>query len=167
MGVCTKTGDKGQTSLYTGERVDKASLRVETYGVVDELGSALAMARAFCQDSTVREKVFALQKQASLLMADLASLGQEPLIGSQEVAAIEKEIEELESTLPPLKAFVIPGDTKGGAMLDLARTIARRAERRALELSSKESVHESDRLFLNRISDYCFILMRLEDKFSQ
>ena len=166
MGVCTKTGDKGQTSLYTGERVDKASLRVESYGIVDELGSALAMARAFCQNEMVREKVFALQKQASLLMADLASLGQEPLIGSKEVAGIEKEIEEMEASLPPLKTFIIPGDTKGGAMLDLARTTARRAERRVLALAAKENVHETDRLFLNRISDYCFLLMRLEDKSS-
>ena len=163
MGVYTKTGDKGQTSLYTGERVDKASLRVDAYGTVDELDSALALARAFCEKEDVRQKVFALQKQISLLMADLASLNSEPLIKESHVTALEKEMDEMEAALPPLKSFVIPGDTRGGAALDLARTTARRAERRVLELAAKESVHEADRLFLNRISDYCFLLMRQED----
>ena len=75
MGVYTKTGDKGQTSLYSGERVDKDSLRVETYGTIDEMNSALGMARAFCENEEVKGLILMLQKDVSLFMADLASIG--------------------------------------------------------------------------------------------
>ena len=163
MGVYTKTGDEGKTSLYTGERVAKQSLRVSTYGAVDEAGSALAMARAFSENPKVKEKIHALQKLLPLLMADLASLGQEPMITSEHVAALEQEMDKIEAALPPLRCFVIPGDTKAGAMLDLARTTVRRAERLFCELSESEPVHQEDRLFLNRLSDYCFLLMREEE----
>ena len=163
MGVYTKTGDHGQTGLYSGERVDKASARVEAYGTVDEANSALAMARAFCTQPQTAAKILPLQKKLSLLMADLASIGREPCLTAEDVKAMEREIDEMESMLPPLQAFIVPGDTKGGAMLDLARTMIRRAERRFLELARTEDVHEVDRLFLNRISDYCFMLMRLEE----
>lgn len=163
MGVYTKTGDEGKTSLYTGERVEKCSLRVRTYGTVDEADSALAMARAFSQNAEVKKKLFALQKLMPMLMADLASIGQEPMIQMEQVEALERQMDEIEAALPPLRCFVIPGDTKAGAMLDLARTVTRRAERLFCELSRTEEVHREDRLFLNRLSDYCFLLMRMED----
>ena len=163
MSVYTKTGDEGKTSLYTGERVKKHSLRVSTYGAVDEAGSALAMARAFAENPSVREKILALQKLLPQLMADLASLGQDPMIKQEHVAALEGEMDKIEAALPPLRAFVIPGDTKAGAMLDLARTTARRAERLLCELAESEPVHREDRLFMNRLSDYCFLLMREEE----
>ena len=163
MGVYTKTGDKGQTSLYTGERVDKDSLRVETYGTIDEMNSALAMARAFSRSEEVKTLILMLQKDVSLFMADLASLGQEPHIKETQVKDLENEMDEIEAKLGPLRSFVVPGDTQGGAALDLARTIARRAERQMLRLARQEPVHETDRLYINRLSDYCFMLMRLED----
>lgn len=164
MGVYTKTGDKGETGLYTGERVKKSSLRVEAYGTVDELDSALAMARAFCRKEESRQKIFALQKLLPLLMADLASMGQEPMIKKEHVDQLEHDMDEMEAALPPLKAFLIPGDTQGGASLDVARTVARRAERCFCRLAEAESTHEEDRIFLNRISDYCFLLMRTEEQ---
>lgn len=164
MGVYTKTGDKGETGLYTGERVKKSSLRVEAYGTVDELDSALAMARAFCRKEEIRQKIFALQKLLPLLMADLASMGQEPMIKKEHVDQLEHDMDEMEAALPPLKAFLIPGDTQGGASLDFARTVARRAERCFCRLAEAESTHEEDRIFLNRISDYCFLLMRTEEQ---
>ncbi|TYZ24914.1 cob(I)yrinic acid a,c-diamide adenosyltransferase [Selenomonas ruminis] len=163
MSVTTKTGDKGMTSLYTGERVDKGCLRVEVYGTIDEAGSALSMARAFAQKPEVKDRILALQKQLSLLMADFASLGKTPYITAETVADIEGAIAALEEKLPPLNCFLIPGDTKAGAMLDMARTIARRAERAACRLAQETPVAESDRLFLNRVSDYCFLLMRCEE----
>ena len=163
MGVYTKTGDHGQTGLYSGERVDKASVRVEAYGTVDEANSALALARAFCTKPQVAAKILPLQKKLSLLMADLASIGKEPYLTGEDVRVLEQEIDEMEAVLPPLRAFIVPGDTKGGAMLDLARTMIRRAERRFLELARTEEVHEADQLFLNRSSDYCFMLLRLEE----
>lgn len=163
MGVYTKTGDKGQTSLYTGQRVDKDSLRVETYGIIDEMNSALAMARAFVKSEEVKTYVHMLQKDVSLLMADLASLETEPYIKEQQIKNLEQEMDEIEAKVGPLRSFVVPGDTQGGAMLDMARTIARRAERQMLRLAKAEEVHETDRLYINRLSDYCFMLMRLED----
>ncbi|MBR0283675.1 MAG: ATP:cob(I)alamin adenosyltransferase, partial [Selenomonadaceae bacterium] len=111
MGVYTKTGDEGKTSLYTGERVEKCSLRVRTYGTVDEADSALAMARAFSQNAEVKKKLFALQKLMPMLMADLASIGQEPMIQMEQVEALERQMDEIEAALPPLRCFVIPGDT--------------------------------------------------------
>ncbi len=164
MSVYTKTGDKGQTSLYTGERVEKNSRRVETYGTIDEANSALAAARAFSEKDEVREKIFALQKLLSLLMADLASKDKPALIRAEHVDFIEKEMDKIEGDLPPLKEFIVPGNTRAGAFLDLARTVIRRAERRFLALTDEELTHETNRLFLNRLSDYCFLLMRLEEQ---
>ena len=163
MGVYTKTGDKGQTSLYTGERVNKDSLRVETYGIVDEMNSALGMARAFCENEEVKTLLYMLQKDVSLFMADLASLGQPPQITEMNISEMEDEMDRIEGIVGPLRKFLVPGDTKGGAMLDLARTVARRAERQMLRLAREEEVHEVDRLYINRLSDYCFMLMRFEE----
>ena len=164
MSIYTKTGDDGTTGLYTGERVPKDSLRVQVYGTIDEANSALAMSRAFARDAEVKDKIYKLQKLMPLLMADLASLNQQPMIKSENISEIEADIDAMEAELPPLRAFVIPGDSQAGAFLDLARTITRRAERLFLTLSKSEQTHEVDRLLLNRLSDYCFMLMRLEDK---
>ena len=163
MAVYTKTGDAGLTSLYTGERVEKNCLRVQTYGAIDEADSALGLARAFAEIAEVREKILAAQKLLPRLMADFASLNREPIITFDDVKNLEAEMDALESSLPPLREFIIPGASKGGAFLDLARTITRRAERLACELSKSEKVHEVDKIFLNRLSDYCFLLMRCED----
>ena len=163
MSVTTKTGDKGQTSLFTGERVDKDSLRVEVYGTIDEVDAALAMARAFSEKDEVTKRIYGVQQKLGRLMADFASLGKEPLITAADVMAMEDDIAVLEDALPEQNSFIIPGDTKAGAMLDHARTVVRRAERLAIRLAKTEAVAESDRLFLNRLSDYCYLLMRLEE----
>lgn len=163
MKIYTKTGDAGLTSLYTGERVEKNSLRVQVYGAIDEADSALGIARAFVEVDEVREKIFALQKILPRLMADFASLNREATITADDVAKLESDMDALENSLPPLREFLIPGASKGGAFLDLARTITRRAERLACELAKSERVHEVDKIFLNRLSDYCFLLMRRED----
>lgn len=163
MKIYTKTGDAGLTSLYTGERVEKNSLRVQVYGAIDEADSALGLSRAFVQRDDVRAKIFAVQKLLPRLMADFASLNRESLITSADVSQLESDMDALENSLPPLKEFLVPGNTQGGAFLDLARTVTRRAERLACELAKSEPVHESDKIFLNRLSDYCFLLMRRED----
>lgn len=163
MGVYTKTGDQGTTGLLTGERVDKDSLRVEAYGSIDEMNSALAMARALCKNTRVTEKIFQLQKLNMMLMADLASVSGDRFIDVSHIALLEKAIDDIEEILPPLASFVTPGDTPGGAALDMARTTARRAERRALTLSKSETVNETVLIVLNRLSDLCFMLMRLEE----
>ena len=164
MSIYTKTGDAGETGLYTGERVRKSSLRVAVYGTVDELDSVLGLARAFVAKAEVRERVLALQKKLPALMADLASRAQEAMIAEADVAAIEQAMDELEGRLPPLTSFLVPGDTQGGAALDHARTVTRRAERLFCRLSEEEEVPDTDRRYLNRLSDYCFLLMRLEEQ---
>lgn len=163
MKVYTKTGDEGMTSLFTGERVEKDSPRVEVYGTVDEINSALAMARSFADNDALREKILELQKLLPHLMADLASTNRPALITFEDVKNLENEIDLLDKNLPPLKNFVIPGDTKTGAFLDLARTVTRRAERTLYKLSHFEAIYEVDRIFLNRLSDYLFMLMRTAD----
>ena len=164
MGVYTKTGDARTTSLYTGQRVPKNSLRVKSYGTVDELSSALGMARAFCQNEKVTACLLQLQKNNGLLMADLASLDQEPMITEAMITELERTIDIIDAELPPMTSFLIAGETQGGAFLDLARTVARRAERAVLDLAEAEPVAEVDRKYLNRLSDLCFMLMRAEEK---
>ncbi len=166
MKIYTKTGDSGETSLFTGERINKDTPRVGTYGVVDEANSALGMARAFSEIPAVKQKIYDLQKILPRLMADLASLNRPAKITESDVKQLEDEMDEMDKNLPPLKNFIIPGDTKAGAMLDLARTIIRRAERNFYNLARLEAVHEVDGLFLNRLSDYCFMLMRVEEHFT-
>ena len=164
MSIYTKTGDAGETGLYTGERVRKSSLRVAVYGTVDELDSVLGLARASVAKAEVRERVLVLQKKLPALMADLASRAQEAMIAEADVAALEQAMDELEGRLPPLTSFLVPGDTQGGAALDHARTVTRRAERLFCRLAEEEEVHDTDRRYLNRLSDYCILHMRLEEQ---
>ena len=164
MGVTTKTGDKGQTRLFTGESIAKDDLRVETYGTIDQLTSVIGMARAFATNQRVKDDLFAVQKQLGMLMADFASRGQKPMITEEMVQEIEAEISSIEGSLPPLTKFLVPGETQAEAFLDFARTTARMAERRAWSLSRRGTVEDVDLRYLNRLSDYMFILMRLENQ---
>lgn len=163
MSITTKTGDNGETSLLTGERVKKSGLRVDTYGTLDEVDSALGLARAFSDKDDVAERILKLQRKLPALMADFASCGTEPRITMEDVREIESWCDDVESDLPEEHAFIIPGGSQSGAMLDLARTTARRAERCACRLAESEEVAASDRIYLNRLSDYCYLLMRLEE----
>ncbi|WP_296953958.1 cob(I)yrinic acid a,c-diamide adenosyltransferase [uncultured Dialister sp.] len=160
--VYTRTGDKGKTSLYTGERVSKGSLRVETYGTVDEADSVLGEARAFASHDNVKETIFKLQKELWLLMADIASVGKEPNITPEHVTNLEHIIDQYTDSLAPLNHFIVPGDTQSASFLDVARTVVRRAERDMWRLSENEDVHEVDIRYLNRLSDLCFTLARYE-----
>ena len=163
MSITTKTGDNGETSLLTGERVKKSGLRVDTYGTLDEVDSALGLARAFSDKDDVAERILTLQRKLPALMADFASCGTESRITMEDVREIESWCDDVESDLPEEHAFIIPGGSQSGAMLDLARTTARRAERCACRLAEAEEVAASDRIYLNRLSDYCYLLMRLEE----
>lgn len=162
MKIYTKTGDKGETSLYSGERVPKESPRVEAYGTIDELDSALGMARALCGQEEVRAAVYDLQKLLWAVMAEVATIGGEARITAAEVAAAEQVIDRFDAGLPPLTAFVVPGDTPGSAALDLARTVARRAERQLWRVAREEPVGEHVLILVNRLSDLCFTLARAE-----
>ena len=153
--VYTRTGDKGTTGLYTGERVPKQSMRVEAYGTVDEISSALGLARATVRREDVRETIYKVQQLLMSLMADIASLNlPEPYIKEEHV--------KFDNMLQPLSHFIIPGGTPGSAALDIARTTTRRAERCLLRLSETEEVNQQVLICLNRLSDLCFILSRVE-----
>lgn len=162
--VYTRTGDKGKTSLYTGERVSKGSLRVETYGTIDEADSVLGMARAFSIHSNVKETVFKVQKELWLLMADIASLDKVANITDEHVTELENIIDRYTDSLVPLDHFLVPGETQSSSFLDVARTVVRRAERNMWRLSETEPVHETGIRYLNRLSDLCFTLSRYESE---
>ena len=164
MKIYTKTGDKGTTGLYTGQRVDKDSLRVEAYGNVDEINSALGMARAHVKNDEVRHTILELQKMLmQRVMSDLASIGQESsYTGEKDIAWLEQLIDGFTSRLAPLKRFIIPGDNPGAAALDVARTTTRRAERQLWRLYRQEKFDENLIVALNRLSDLCFTLSRVE-----
>jgi cob(I)alamin adenosyltransferase len=167
MKIYTKTGDKGSTGLYTGQRVDKDSLRVETYGNVDEINSALGMARALVKNEEVRNTILELQKLLmQRVMSDLASIGAPSYTTGQDVAHLEGLIDSIANRLEPLNHFIIPGDNPGAAALDVARTTARRAERQLWRLSRQEEVHGDLIVVLNRLSDLCFMLSRAETEMS-
>ena len=170
MKIYTKTGDKGTTSLLTGERVKKSSLQVEAYGIVDETNSALGIARASATKPDVAPTILKIQKMLALLMAELASNPNDKnnrYITKEHVTELEALIDQFDQKLKPLKCFILPGDSMSGAFLDLARTTARRAERQVLRLfetPSEGSIIEDNNILtvLNRLSDLCFILSRVE-----
>lgn len=163
--VYTRTGDKGTTGLYTGERVAKQSLRVEAYGTVDEISSALGLARTSVKREDVRETILEVQKLLMSLMADIASLNlPEPYIKEDHVKLFESTIDKYDALLQPLAHFIIPGGSLGAAALDIARTTTRRAERCLLRLAETEEVNPHVLVCLNRLSDLCFILARVENE---
>lgn len=163
--VYTKTGDTGTTGLYTGERVPKSSLRVEAYGIIDELQAFIGLARAYAENARVQVELYDLERTLWTLMADIASLNKAPDVTDQQVRHLEKVIDKFDEKLEPLFNFVVPGDKRSSAYLHVARTIARRAERALWRvLDSGESVHESNLRYLNRLSDLCFILCRVEEE---
>ena len=148
--ITTKGGDKGTTSLANGERVAKDDRRVELYGTVDECQAALGMARAFCEDGKTAEDIYFIEDYLFGAMAYFAKCDYDepdPMI-------LESMSDRVKDALPDeTMAFVRPGDTKCGAALHLARTIARRAERAATPLFRDGEISEQSYKFLNRLSD--------------
>jgi cob(I)alamin adenosyltransferase len=168
MKIYTKTGDKGTTGLYTGQRVDKDSVRVEAYGNVDEINSALGMARALAKHTEVRQAILELQKLLmQRVMSDLASMGERTVYTTEkDVTRLEEFIDSFDAQLSPLNHFIIPGDNPGAAALDVARTTTRRAERQVWRLSRQEKINGILLIVLNRLSDLCFTLSRVETEIS-
>ncbi len=169
--IYTKTGDDGTTGLGSGERRWKFDLRVDAYGTVDEANSAIGMARVYTQIShpEIDAMLSRIQNDMFDLGADLATpdkgekLAYEPLrILASQVTRIERDIDALNANIPPLRSFILPGGSPAAAALHLARTIARRAERLMVELSSKpdEKVSRTAIEYINRVSDFLFVAAR-------
>jgi cob(I)alamin adenosyltransferase len=161
--VYTRAGDKGETSLVGGARVSKASLRVEAYGEVDELNSVIGLARARTQDQEISETLGVIQNDLFTLGADLASPSEidVPRIDASFVERIEEWADRFLEQIKPLREFVLPGGSEAGATLHLARTVARRAERRVVALSENEQLNPETIAYLNRLSDLLFIIARV------
>lgn len=172
MKIYTRTGDRGDTGLFGGARVSKASKRVAAYGTVDELNAALGLARAHGLSASIDAVLALLQVELFTLGAELATVpGKEEslgiaLLGEAHIHALEKLIDESEAVLDPLKNFVLPGGDLGASALHLARTVCRRAEREVVELRQIEPVREEVVVYLNRISDLLFSLARGQNKAS-
>ncbi len=165
--IYTKTGDKGKTSLFNGERVSKNSLRVNCYGTLDELNSIIGIAICYIPDDTdLKSDLTNLSKTLFTFATDLASPFNPPpkfeihRINADDIAAIEKMIDEYTGKLPKMQSFILPGGSKGAAFLHQARTVSRRAERLMVELSETEDLGEFVPVYINRISDYLFTAAR-------
>jgi cob(I)alamin adenosyltransferase len=163
--IYTKTGDNGSTSLFGGKRTTKDSLRIEAYGTVDELNSALAVARSLGPKLELDEILALIQNDLFILGADLATpLGTKSAhvmrIQQDQVASLEQIIDRLEIRLQPLSTFILPGGSQIASNLHLARTICRRAERFVVKLSRKEKIGPVCTVYLNRLSDLLFVVAR-------
>ncbi len=169
MKIYTTSGDQGETSLYGGRRVPKDSLRIETYGTVDELNSALGVARSWKPGKEIDEVLARLQNNLFVLGADLATpedkrSGDIERIKSADISELERVIDDLDFRLKPLTSFILPGGSHLAAQLHLARTICRRAERLSVRLFREESIEFTCIVFLNRLSDLLFVLARYANK---
>ncbi len=161
MSISTKTGDKGQTSLWSGERVGKDDLRVDAYGTLDELDAHIGEARHYVKQQDIAALLTDVQNKLYRVMGQLASKSKEYVIPicPSDAEALTEQIHAYEQEIG-LKGFVIPGSILASAKLDICRTIARRAERRIIALSRHEEVAPAVMEFCNRLSDFFFILAR-------
>ena len=165
MSIATKRGDGGETGLAGGIRVSKSSLRVETYGTVDELNSALGLARSMCDDADLRERTKRIQRElfriGSALATPPASSKPQVPVQPESVEELTGQVHELEATEGLLSDWSLPGETVAGAAYDLARTVCRRAERYVVRLmESGEAVEPNILAYLNRLSDLLWLFAR-------
>jgi cob(I)alamin adenosyltransferase len=167
--IYTRTGDKGETALGSGERVSKADLRIAAYGTVDETNAALGVVRLYTKDMKLDAMLARIQNELFDLGADLCvpDRGQvfehEPLrIAPKQYERLENEIDELNAELSPLRSFVLPGGHAVAAQLHVCRTVCRRAERLIVELAGREGEHVSEGAiaYINRLSDFFFVASR-------
>jgi cob(I)alamin adenosyltransferase len=159
--IYTRTGDDGTTGLGDGSRVAKDSLRVEAFGTVDELNSAIGVLLATPDlPSGVSASLTEVQHELFDLGGELCIPGHQA-ISAEHVTRLEKSLDEFNDTLPPLKEFILPGGGPAAAACHLARAIARRAERRVWTLFQAESVSPEVPKYLNRLSDLLFVLARV------
>lgn len=165
MKIYTKTGDKGQTSLIGGTRVPKYHLRIETYGTVDELNSYIGL--IMCQNIEAHDQQLLKEIQDRLFTVG-ASLAADPEkskmkipdLHDSDITLLEYEMDRMNETLPPLKHFVLPGGNTVVSYCHIARCVCRRAERLTVELAENSFVDEHVTIYLNRLSDYLFVLAR-------
>ncbi len=164
--IYTKTGDSGMTSLVGGVRVAKTHERLEAYGTVDELNSHIGLLMSLIDDNGLREQLTEIQCNLFVVGSYLATDTEQTALCSQSVVqpemveAMERLIDDMDSTLPQLCAFVLPAGTQAAAQCHVCRTVCRRAERRILALCENISIDSNVIAYINRLSDYLFVLAR-------
>ncbi len=176
MKIYTKTGDQGQTSLLGGERVSKAHDRINAYGTVDELNSQLGLLRDQDVNTARIQFLVEIQERLFTIGASLAAVpGKKnivkPDLVPEDIAKLEQSIDAMDGSLPPMKNFILPGGHSAVSICHITRCVCRRAERLVILLSESEPVDELIVQYLNRLSDYLFVLgrkmaqeLRIEEK---
>ncbi|WP_314138169.1 two-domain cob(I)yrinic acid a,c-diamide adenosyltransferase PduO [Buttiauxella noackiae] len=168
MAIYTRTGDTGSTTLFSGQRVSKAHPRVETYGTLDELNATMSLCRCAVKSTDSRTLLEAIQQQIFWFCAELACESETPVpsqryISTEEIIALEQSIDVAMGQVAEVHSFIVPGRGEAAARLHVARTLARRAERRLVELAVHVTVRQVLLRYINRLSDCLFALARLED----
>jgi len=168
MKIYTRTGDDGSTGLIGGDRVPKSDARIECYGTVDELNAALGLA-IVASPTELRDPLLTIQNELFVIGSHLAapddvSRANLPDLDEQIVTRLEMQIDEAQGDLPPLRQFILPGGCECAARLHLARTICRRAERLLVNFAQDRPVSPIILTYLNRLSDWIFVMARLANK---
>jgi cob(I)alamin adenosyltransferase len=164
MKIYTKTGDEGTTALFGGKRVQKDDIRIEAYGTVDELNSFIGLLNASFQEATQNYFLSEVQKRLFTIGANLASDPEKkmitPDIKNDDIQTLENAMDTMDQLLEPLKNFILPGGDTVIAQAHICRTICRRVERRVITLNNVSQVDPAIIIYLNRLSDYFFVLAR-------
>ena len=173
MSIVTRTGDKGTTAVMYGRRVSKCDARVEAYGTVDELNSALGLARATATQPFLREHILSIQHDLVSLMGELATAEEDlpryvkdgyTLVTSAMTHKLDAVVKEIEAQSITFKGWATPGDTLSAAALDAARTVCRRAERRVVVLQEQDRLHNAEiMIYLNRLADLLWLMARWDE----
>jgi cob(I)alamin adenosyltransferase len=169
MKIYTKTGDKGKTSLFDGTRVNKDTIRLETYGTFDELSSILGIAQSFLKEKKLVKELQAIQKDLLDIGAHLANPQNAPSTKfltylDERVGFFEKSIDSMTENLTPLRSFILFTGNTPSCFLQLSRSVARRSERRLVSLSQKESVDAAFIRYFNRLSDLLYTMGRFANR---
>lgn len=166
--IYTKTGDKGKTSLVGGTRVTKTHIRLESYGTVDELNSFIGWLICSIEEEEKKQFLSFIQHKLFVIGSYLAteteskSPNKASIITDDNIISIEKEIDALDSVLPKLNRFILPGGTESASRAHISRTVCRRAERIIYQVAELYPVDDNIMIFINRLSDYLFVLARYE-----
>ncbi|MDI1356243.1 MAG: cob(I)yrinic acid a,c-diamide adenosyltransferase [bacterium] len=163
--IYTKTGDKGETSLIGGTRLPKQHVRIEAYGTVDELNSHIGLLRDVVNDKNTVDLLISIQDRLFTMGSQLAADPKKnkmplPTLHEEDIVALEKAIDQIDAHVPEMKSFVLPGGHMHVSYCHIARCVCRRAERAVLRLAENEQVDEIHGKYLNRLSDYLFMLSR-------
>ena len=166
MKIYTRTGDDGTTGLIGGSRVKKNHIRLDSYGTVDELNSFIGVVRSLQTDTHADSALEKIQNKLFIIGANLASddsvtlIKEQMPVGKTDIELLEKEMDLMIKVLPELRNFILPGGCQASSFCHVARTVCRRAERHIVELSEKSEVDPNLIKYINRLSDYLFVLSR-------